>query len=519
MKTTVLPLAALLASIPVCELAAKGEKPNFIILLTDDQRADTLGVYDKHCPVQTPHIDGLADAGVLFENAFVTTPICAVSRSSILSGRYATTTGHHEFETELAAPIFEDTYPMHLKRAGYFVGQLGKYGVGISPEQEQRYDVFNAQEWQGPAFRDYQGKKMHDAEWLTVKTAEFLDRVPDGQPFCVQVNYKEPHNTSEPAPEDRGLLADHTFARHPLDTPGQLATLPEFVRRGFGRTVYDEEYNLRGDHNPYLRDYFRKIASVDRSVGAIMKMLKERGLADNTVILFLSDHGTHFGEKQLGGKWTPYDASLRIPFIVKDPRPEGRRGARLEPIALNIDVAPTILALAGLSVPAEMEGRSLRPLLEGKPVAWRDHFFFEHFCSPAPVKYIPRNVGIRTAKAKYARWIDLEPPVEEFYDLEADPEERHNLIEDPSRRMEIDALRQDYDNWRAAHPSTYEFNPYGRRPQSGAAAIDWAEFKKVRPEIYEAIEKQIEERGVSWDQAVNDWETRYAICTKVGYWY
>ena len=220
--------------------------PNFIILLTDDQRPDTLGVYDKHCPVQTPHIDGLADSGVLFENAFVTTPICAVSRSSILSGRYATTTGHHEFETELAAPIFEDTYPMHLKRAGYFVGQLGKYGVGISPEQEQRYDVFDAQEWQGPAFRDYQGKKMHDAEWLTVKTAEFLDRVPDGQPFCVQVNYKEPHNTSEPAPEDRELLADHTFARHPLDTPGQLATLPEFVRRGFGRTVYDEEYNLRG---------------------------------------------------------------------------------------------------------------------------------------------------------------------------------------------------------------------------------------------------------------------------------
>lgn len=135
------------------------------------------------------------------------------------------------------------------------------------------------------------------------------------------------------------------------------------------------------------------------------------------------------------------------------------------------------------------------------------------------MKYIPRNVGIRTAKAKYARWIDLEPPVEEFYDLEADPEERNNLIEDPSRRTEIDALRQDYDNWRAAHPSTYEFNPYGRRPQSGAPAIDWAEFKKVRPEIYEAIEKQIEERGVSWDQAVNDWETRYAICTKVGYWY
>jgi arylsulfatase A-like enzyme len=493
--------------------------PNFIILLTDDQRPDSLGAHDQNCPVATPHIDRLAESGVLFANAFVTTPICAVSRSSILSGRYATTTGHHEFETELAAPIFEDTYPMHLKRAGYFVGQLGKYGVGISPEQKKRYDVFDAQEWQGPAFRDYRGKKIHDAEWLTVKTAEFLERVPAGRPFCVQVNYKEPHPTSEPAPEDMELLAGRTFDRHLLDTPEQFATLPEFVRRSYGRAIYEEEYNVKGDHHHFRRQYFRKVASVDRSVGRIAAMLEERGLADNTVIIFLSDHGTHFGEKQLGGKWTPYDASLRIPFIVRDPRPHARHGVRVGEMVLNLDVAPTVLELAGLDVPPAMEGRSLEPLIEGRPVAWRDHFYFEHFCSPAPVKYIPRNVGIRTAKAKYARWIDIEPPVEEFYDLEADPEERHNLIEDPSRRADIDALRKDYDNWRAAHPSTYQLDPYGHRPQSGAPTIDWAEFKKVRPEVYEAIEKQIEERGVSWDQAVNDWETRYAICTGVGYWY
>lgn len=503
----------------VWPMMAADKRPNIIVILTDDQRQDTLGVYNPDCPIPTPHIDRLAQLGVRFDNAFVTTPICAVSRSSILSGRYSSNSRHHQFETELPEDVFEDTYPMHLKRAGYFVGQLGKYGVGIRPDQKKRFDVFAAQEGQGPAFRNYRGKKLHDAEWLTVKTAEFLDQVPDGQPFCVQINYKEPHSSSVPAPEDDALLDNHIFERKATDTPEQFSQLPKYVRQGFGRVVYQLEFNPKKDHNPYLRQYFEKIASLDRSVGAIMKMLEERGLRENTIILYLSDHGTHLGEKQLAGKWTPYDPSLRIPFLVRDPRPQALKGAVLEQLVLNLDVAPTILSLAGLKVPETMDGRSLVPLLDGKKVDWRLSFFFEHFCSPAPVKYIPRNVGVRTADAKFVCWIDLDPAPEEYYDLASDPLEAKNLIAKPAHQEAVAQLRRAYEKWREATPSSYSFDSYGRRAQYGAKEIDWEKFKAARPKVYAAIEKQIKKMGVTWEQAVEDWETRYAICSKVGYWY
>lgn len=502
-------------------LSAQGGpvRPNFVILLTDDQRVDTLGVYAPDCPIPTPHIDRLAKEGIRFDNAFVTTPICAVSRSSILTGRYSTNSGHHRFETLLPEAAFEDSYPMHLKRAGYFVGQLGKYGVGIRPDQKKRFDMFAAQEGQGPPFREYKGQTLHDAEWLSVMTGEFLDAVPEGQPFCVQVNYKEPHSSSAVAPEDDGMLDGWVFDPLPTDTPEQYATLPEFVRKGFGRVVYEQEFAVKGDHNPYLRQHYEKIAGVDRSVGKILALLEARGLAGNTVVIFLSDHGTHFGEKQLAGKWTPYDPSLRIPFIINDPRLSGLDDAVRDEMILNIDLAPTLLTLAGLSVPGSMDGVSLEPLIEGRDIPWRDAFIFEHFTSPSPVRYIPRSVGIRTEAGKFVRWIDPAAGSEEFYDLTADPMETHNQINDLSQQARIDELRRAYDAWRAAHPSTYDYDPYGRRAQALAPEIDWKRFKEARPDVYAKIDKQIRKMDVTWEDAVDDWPTRYAICLAIGYWY
>lgn len=494
--------------------------PNIVVILTDDQRWDTLGVYDPNCPIETPNIDRLAIDGLRFENAFVTTPICAASRSAILSGRYSTNARHHRFETELPEDVFEDSYPMHLKRNGYFIGQLGKYGVGIRPDQKARFDVFAAQEWQGTAFREYNGEMIHDAEWLTIQTEKFLDKVPPGQAFCLQVNYKEPHSSSEPAPVDDDYLDAVNFPRKSTDTEEQFATLPKFVQTGFGRVVYNTEFNTQGDHNPYLRQYYEKIISVDRSVGEIMEMIESRGLSENTIFVFLSDHGTHFGENQLGGKWTPHDSSLRIPFIIMNPRSSSDlKGAVREEMVLNIDLAPTLLDLAGIKVPLTMDGVSLKPLILGQKPAWRKHFFFEHFTSPSPVKYIPRSVGVRTQSKKFVRWIDQVPYREEFYDLAADPEEANNLIDAPAHQSVITLLCRTYDAWREANPSSYDYDPYSRRPQALAPEIDWERFREVRPEVYEVIEKEVLRLGVSWEQAVHDWATRYAICSKVGYWY
>ena len=182
--------------------AEVNEPPNIIVLLTDDQATKSMSCYDDDCVIQTPHIDKLADLGVRFDNGFVVTPICAVSRASIITGRYACNNRIHDFGTPIPEDVFADCYPAQLKKAGYFVGALGKYGVGVTPLVTETFDVFEAQAGQGPRFRDYKGKRMHDTEWLTVKTMEFLDAVPENKPFCVQVNYKEPHGTARPAPED-----------------------------------------------------------------------------------------------------------------------------------------------------------------------------------------------------------------------------------------------------------------------------------------------------------------------------
>jgi arylsulfatase A-like enzyme len=305
-----------------------------------------------------------------------------------------------------------------------------------------------------------------------------------------------------------------------MDTPAENAKLPEFIRESFLGVAYKKEFNVGGDPNGFLRGYFRKIASVERSVAAITRMLEERGLAENTVVIFLSDHGVHFGERQLYGKWTPYDASLRIPFLVRDPRPGGARGVASDQIALNIDVAPTLLDLAGIPVPASMDGRSLAPILRGETAAPRDHFFLEHYTSPAGMPYIPRNIGIRTRTAKFFRWIDPQAGgVESLYDLAADPMESRDLLSDPEHSAEAARLRSALDEWRSSHPSNYEHSPCGPRPGSLAPSIDWGEFAKARPKEFQAIKAEVERLGVTWEEAMDDWPTRREICRRVGYWY
>jgi len=495
------------------------QRPNLLVLLTDDQRVDTLGCYNPQCPIKTPNLDRLAAQGIRFRNGFVTTPICVVSRASILTGRYACNARQHQFQVPMPDDVFEHSYPVYLHQAGYFNGHFGKYGVGITELHKQAFDVFEGQAGQGPPFREYQGRTLHDSEWLTVKTREFLDRVPAGQPFCLQLSYKAPHSSSVPAPEDDHLLDDYDFQRRPMDTAEAHAALPEHVKNGYGRRCYQAFFGSGKGHNPYLRQYFEKIVSVERSVGMIRQMLDERGLAGNTVILFLSDHGTHFGEKQLGGKWTPYEQSLRVPFIVYDPRPQARKGVIRNEMVLNIDVAPTLLELAGVPAPRIMDGRSMVSLIHGRDQAWRDHFFFEHYTSPARTRYIPRNVGVRYVNTKYVRWIDPDIPVEEFFDLKKDTMEANNLIGSRPYQKQVNAARTCFEQWRSENPSPFEYDPYGKRPQFGAKDIDWDRFKEVRPKEYDKIKREVERMGLTWQQALDNWDIRFRICMKVGYWY
>ena len=509
---------ALLVAVAWRAAAAPQGRPNLLILLTDDQRWDTVGANNADLRIQTPHIDRLAARGVNFRNAFVTTPICAVSRACILSGRYSRNARIHEFLIPFEEEVWQTAYPARLKRAGYILGQLGKYGVGATKAQQALFDLFDADLAQGAPFRDYQGRRVHDSEWLTLRTRDFLDQVPAGRPFVLQVNYKAPHPSSEAAPEDAGRLAGAAFPAAAADTPEQRAALPQHVARGLGGHAYPGDFGTPERRSRWIATYLEKILSVDRSVGAILAELERRGLAQNTVVLFLSDHGTHFGEKGLTGKWTPYDPSLRIPFIVCDPRANATAGTVSDALVLNLDVAPTLLALAGLPAEPGMDGQSLPPLLEGRrPEGWRRHFFFEHQMSLATIpRPIPRNRGVRTETEKYAVWTDPQPAIEEYYDLAADPQERVNrLAQQPEAAARLRAL---FQQWEAANPNTYDFMPYGHRPQTGAP-IDWTRFKTARPGVYAKIEAELRRRGASWEDALADPDVRWEVGLAVQYFY
>ncbi len=518
---------ALVSFVLIAVAASADRRPNLLVLLSDDQRPQTLGCYNPDVPLPTPNIDRLATAGVRFLNGFATTPICAVSRGSILTGRYSSSTGMTRFRSPLEGDVLKDSYNMRLQKAGYYTGQLGKFGVRASKETVARYDFYDCTQDQGPPFREYNGKKLHDSEWLTKRTADFLDSVPKGSPFCLQVNYKAPHASSVPAPEDDHLLDDCMFERHPLDNDEEAAKVPKFVRNSFLDICYRQEFNKGGDHNTFCRQYFEKVASLDRSVGQVCAMLKERGLADNTVIVFLSDHGAHWGDKHLYGKWSPYEPSLRIPFIVYDPRPAARNGVVSDKMVLTLDVAPTLLDLAGVEIPDVMDGKSLVPLISknseqetlNSEHPWRSHFFFEHYHSIGQGKYLARNEGIRTLDAKYLRWIDPPEPIEEVYDLRKDPGETDNLLNRPESQVLVEQLRTRFDNWRAEHPANYRHDPYDRWAPFNAPEIDWERFHKAKPEQYEKIAAEVARLGVTWDQALNDWDTRTAIWNATRYYY
>lgn len=509
----------LLTILFACALVAKEQRPNLLVLLTDDQRADTLGCYKSDRPLPTPNIDELASQGIRFTKGFVTTPICAVSRASILTGRYSSKSGMTKFRSVIEGDVLENSYNMILQKAGYYTGQLGKYGVRAAPETIACYDFFDGNQDQGPPFREYKGKTLHDSEWLTQRTSDFLDSVPKGKPFCLQVNYKAPHASAVPAPEDDHLLDDYIFERDPLDNDEAAALVPEIVRDSFLDDCYRKAFNKGGDHNAFARQYYEKIASMERSVGDIRKMLRERGLAENTVIIYLSDHGDHFGDKHLYGKWSPYEPSLHIPFIVYDPRPGAKKGLVRDEMVLNIDVAPTLLDLAGVDIPVVMDGLSLVPLMQGKTPCWRDHFFFEHYYSPTKGKYIARNEGIRTLDAKYLRWIDPPKPIEEAYDLKNDPFELNNLANNPEQQERVNQLRKRFDDWRNEHPANYTYDPYGKFATFNSPEIDWDRFKKAYPAEHDKIAIEVERLGVTWDQALNDWDTRLTISKAAGYYY
>ncbi len=311
-------------------------RPNVLILLTDDQRWDAMGCAGNSI-VQTPEMDRLAREGTMFTHAFVTSSICAASRASILTGQYERS--HHcNFNTGiLHRPQLEQSYPMLLRAAGYYTGFIGKYGVGDGERDIEGSEVFDR--WygfygQGVYFPDTQPGK-HLNEMTVEQTNDFLDHVPADKPWCLSISFKAPHSGQgyvgyESEKDLQSLYADVAIPTLPLAQQEYFDLLPAFLRRCNARTSYwKQRFSTPELYQATMKDYYRLITGVDRAIGRIRSELDRRGVAGNTVILFLSDNGDMMGDYMIGGKELLFDVSIRIPLIVLDPHaPPAARGQR-----------------------------------------------------------------------------------------------------------------------------------------------------------------------------------------------
>jgi arylsulfatase A-like enzyme len=220
-----------------------------------------------------------------------------------------------------------------------------------------------------------------------------------------------------------------------------IRRLPESVRKSEGRRRWEKRFATPEMFQATVRDYHRLVTGLDREVGRIVELLEQRGLATNTVIVFTSDNGFALGDRGLADKWFLYEESIRVPLFIADLRQPARKHARdVMRMTLNIDVAPTLLDYAGLPVPAEMQGRSLRPLVEKAEVrAWRTDFLYEHHFGP---KIIPPSEGVRNERWKYVRYVSESPVIEELFDLKRDPWEARNLAGEAKHAAMLTEMRE-----------------------------------------------------------------------------
>jgi arylsulfatase A-like enzyme len=388
-------------------------------------------------------MDRLAEEGTYFENAFVTTPICAASRASILTGLYERTHRYTFGQGDIKQPYVDQSYPVKLRNAGYYTGFFGKFGVnypGFSElfDEGEDYDRnVKFKDRKGYFFKTIEKDTVHLTRYTSQQAIDFIANSPAEKPFMLSLSFSAPH-AHDPAELQYFWSSEYDTMYQNLVIPDPLLKedkyfldQPEYVRTGENRTRWHWRYDTPEKYQHSVKGYFRMISEVDTEIGKIRNALEAKGLAENTVIILMGDNGYFLGERQLAGKWLMYDNSLRVPLIVYDPRQTG--GKRNSDFALNIDVPATILDFAGVRSPKSWQGTSLR----SKELAKRKDFLTEHLWQ---VDIIAPSEAIRTERWKYFRYIN-DPQHEELYDLKADPMEITNLATDPSHQAILKELR------------------------------------------------------------------------------
>lgn len=444
------------------------DAPNIVFIMTDDQAKSALSIYGNKI-LHTPNMDRVGSEGLRFDHAFVTDSLCAPSRASFLTGLYPHTHGvtsngeEPGFYEQMGLRHDQITYPMLLRQAGYHTAMVGKWHIKSLPTGFDHWAILDGQgTYFDPSFivnGAHVRFRGHTDDVIGDQAIAYLEheRPKDG-PFCLCYQFKAPHGPWEPAPrfydafKDVEIPIPPAFEGPPEGAPEALsktrmaiAGMGDFYHKAERRPPQVDK-NLppaertRANLQAMVKNYYRVLLGVDENVGRVLDYLDANGLADNTIVVYTSDNGFFLGEFGFYDKRLMYEPSIRVPMLMRWPRriPAGRVDD--DHMVLNIDVAPTLLDLAGVAVPDWMQGRSWKPLLGGgKDVAWRKDFLYEFFEYPA-VHCARKHRGIRTERWKLIHFYER-PDEWALYDLEEDPDELHNLIDDPAQADRIAKLK------------------------------------------------------------------------------
>ncbi len=453
-------IVALLAS----AAAAGAAQPNILFIMSDDHAAHAIGAYGGRLAEldPTPNIDRLAAEGALFRNAFATNSICTPSRATLLTGQYSHVNGVRTLNGSL--PPRRQTLANAMRAAGYQTAMIGKWHL----KQQPAFDYYAVLPGQGsyfnpvlrvfgaawPTERRFSGyDSSHSSDVITNLSLEWLEQRDRSKPFFLMHHFKAPHDNFENAERYDFLYQGvdipdpETLWREPNHgseaTKGTGTSIGKRnTRRNMGHHMFvdpelDDRAYKRTAYQRYLKKYLRTVRGVDDNVGRLLGYLEESGDLDNTIIFYTSDQGFMLGEHDYIDKRWMYEESMRIPLLVRYPKTV-RAGARSDALIANVDFAPTILSLAGVTPPDSMQGRSFAPFLEGKqPADWRTSVYYRYWMHWAHHDN-PAHYGVRTERYKliffYGLPLDAEGAVDkpsqpgwELYDLKEDPNETRNV--------------------------------------------------------------------------------------------
>jgi N-acetylglucosamine-6-sulfatase len=457
-------VALLAVSTPAAE-----PRPSIVFVLMDDLRFDELGC-TGHPFVKTPHIDRLAKEGVLFQSAFATTPLCSPSRACFLTGHYAHKHGIVDNTDRSPASHELVTWPRLLHDAGYETAFVGKWHMGVDDSPRPGFDHWVSVKGQGQYVDpelNVDGERVQGRGYVTdlfnQRAALFLRRKRTS-PFCLFLAHKCVHpnlvqnpdgsisdptaTTFLPAERHKKLYAEKQVPRRPnafvvpKDKPALMRLIEGLPPLG-RETATDDET---------VRNRLRLMMAAEEGLGKILAALEASGQLDRTVVVFTSDHGYFYGEHCLSvERRLAYEETIRIPLIVRYP-PLIKAGAKRDEMVLSIDLAPTLLELAGAPAPTGLHGRSLVPLLTGRPWQPRSSFLVEHSSDLVfPRVHKLGYQAVRTERWKYIQYRDL-ADCDELYDLGADPYELKNRITDPAAARELMKLKAELSRLLAESP-------------------------------------------------------------------